>query len=131
MDIWLTADDHLVVIHGGDDGSFHEIPPQEDISDDTGTTLEGQSAQSDEGEVRLISEMTLEETRALFRGSKVYDDNLKILEEAGESDQKLVDIPTLEQVFDLLADTSIIINVEAKTPTLGSFHNGERFAPRM
>lgn len=61
----------------------------------------------------LLFELTLEELREHFKKTKDFETNLKFLN--GNEDESLVDIPTLDQVFELLAD-SVQVNIEVKTP---------------
>ena len=49
---------------------------QESISDETGK----ESTNSEPEENRIVTDVTLEEARTLFRKTKVYEDSLKMLD---------------------------------------------------
>lgn len=107
MDVWLTKDDQLAVLSGHENGEF---PTQ----DDFGVTRKG----------KRIFDMTLEELRTHHRRSETFAQSLGQLQIVDES---LIDIPSLDQVFDLLSGSNILLQIEAKTEPAYQ----ERSAPRL
>ena len=101
LDVWLTRDKQLAVLHGSNDGQLPNITSQEEQAHDE-LLNEGP----------LISDLTLAEVRAHFAQTQQMADRLALV---GEENAEMVSIPTLEQVFECVGD-GLIINIEVKLP---------------
>ena len=94
LDVWITKDHQLAVVHGGLDG---ELP-----------------LRSEDEPHQLIYEMTLEQARKHFAETPCYKQSISHLSQ-DSVDPATVNIPTLAQVFDVLG-SDVQVNIEIKTP---------------
>ena len=97
LDVWITTDDQIVVVHGSFDGA---LPKR--ITD------------SDDAPQRMIYDLTYDEAKAHFAQTQQYADSLKYLDNQNPNYAD-IQLPTLDAVVELI-DRSLTINVEVKTP---------------
>ena len=94
LQIWLTADDQLVIIHGGDNG---EMPAPLDLDQNTCNQLNQE----------YIFEQTYSDLQSKFVKTKYFVNS-------PQDDDSLV--PTVEQLLEFLKGSPMCMNIEIKVP---------------
>ena len=97
LDVWITTDDKIVVVHGSFDGALpkkisdsqYAIPPN-------------------------IYDLTYAEAQEHFAQTQQFEDALKYLD-SENPDVRDIQLPLLDDVVELI-DRSLTINIEVKTP---------------